>query len=124
MSTSVTTRRAVRPRTVALWVVQVVLSALFVTAALPKLSGDPAMVDMFAAIGAGQWLRYLVGTLELAGAIGVLIPRLCRPAALGLVALMVGASATNLFVFEASPAIPLAYLAVAGVVAWFRRPAR
>ncbi|MET9312309.1 DoxX family protein [Kribbella sp. NPDC003505] len=124
MSTSVTTRRTVRPRTVALWMLQGVLAALFATAALPKLSGDPALVDMFARIGVGQWLRYLVGTLELAGAIGVLVPRLCRPAALGLVALMVGASATNLFVLGESPAIPLVYLAVAGAVVWFRRPAR
>ena len=32
-----------------------------------KLAGDPVMVDMFADIGAGQWLRYLVGALEVAG---------------------------------------------------------
>ncbi|WP_327635595.1 DoxX family protein [Kribbella sp. NBC_00482] len=124
MSTTVTTRRSVRPRTVALWVVQAVLAALFVMAAVPKLTGDPLMVDMFAEIGAGQWLRYVVGTLELAGAIGLLIPRLCRLAALGLAGLMVGASVTNLFLFGVSPAIPLAYLAVAAAVVWFRRPAR
>lgn len=124
MSTTVTTRRTVRPRTVALWVVQAVLAALFVMAAVPKLTGDPLMVDMFAEIGAGQWLRYVVGTLEVAGAVGLLIPRLCRLAALGLVGLMVGASATNVFLFGASPAIPLCYLAVAAAVVWFRRPAR
>ena len=124
MSTTVTIRQSVRPRNVALWVVQAVLTALFVMAAVPKLTGDPLMVDMFAEIGAGQWLRYVVGTLELAGAIGLLIPRLCRLAALGLAGLMVGASATNLFLFGVSPAIPLAYLAVAAAVVWFRRPAR
>jgi uncharacterized membrane protein YphA (DoxX/SURF4 family) len=124
MSTSVTTQRTVRPRTVVLWVVQVLLAAQFVMAALPKLTGNPALVDMFAEIGAGQWLRYLVGTLELAGAIGLLVPRLCRLAALGLVALMVGATITNLFVLGASPALPLAYLAVAGAVVWFRRPSK
>ncbi|TCC24054.1 DoxX family protein [Kribbella sindirgiensis] len=124
MSTSVSTRRTVRAGTVVLWVVQALLAALFVMAALPKLTGDPVMVDMFAAIGVGQWLRYAVGVLELAGAVGLLVPRLCRPAALGLVALMIGASATNIFLFGASPAIPLTYLAVAGAVAWFRRPVK
>lgn len=124
MSTTVATRRSVRPGVVVLWVVQVLLAAQFVMAGLPKLSGSPVMVDMFAEIGAGQWLRYLVGTLEIAGAIGLLVPRLCRLASLGLVGLMAGAIITNLFVLGASPVIPLAYLLVAGVVAWFRRPGR
>jgi hypothetical protein len=38
--------------------------------------------------------------------------------------LLAGAIITNLFVLGASPVIPLAYLLVAGVVAWFRRPGR
>ena len=33
------------------------------------------MTRTFNQIGAGQWFRYLVGALELAGAIGLLIPR-------------------------------------------------
>jgi putative oxidoreductase len=32
--------------------------------------GDPAMVEMFATIGIGQWFRYVVGALEIAGAVG------------------------------------------------------
>jgi putative oxidoreductase len=123
MSTSVTMRRAVRPGTGVLWVVQVVLASQFVMAGLMKLSGNPVMVEMFGDIGAGQWLRYLVGALEVAGALGLLVPRLCGPAALGLVALMAGAIVTNLFVLGESPAMPLGYLVVAGVIAWFRRSA-
>ncbi len=76
---------------------------------------------MFADIGAGQWFRYLVGGLELAGAIGLLIPRLAGLAALGLAALMVGATVTNVFVLDANPALPLGLMLVAGVVAWARR---
>ncbi len=57
-----------------------------------KLAGDPAMIELFAAIGAGQGLRYVVGTLEIAGAIGVLVPRLCGLAAAGLALLMIGAT--------------------------------
>jgi len=49
------------------------------------------VVEGFARIGLGQWLRYLTGGLELAGAIGLLIPRLAGPAALGLAGVMVGA---------------------------------
>ncbi|GAA3125005.1 hypothetical protein GCM10010530_53300 [Kribbella aluminosa] len=101
--------------------VQVVLAAMFVMAGLPKLSGDPVMVDIFDAVGAGQWLRYVVGVLELAGAIGLLVPRLCGPAALGLSFLLVGATLTNLVAIGASPAIPLGYLLMAAGIVWFRR---
>ncbi len=66
-----------------------------------KLSGAPAMVEMFATIGAGQRLRVLVGALEIAGAIGLVIPRTAGLATLGLSGLLVGAIATNLFILNA-----------------------
>ncbi|WP_238157996.1 DoxX family protein [Kribbella voronezhensis] len=116
-----TTSRRIRPGIVTLWVAQVALAFFFVMAALPKLTADPAMVEQFGSIGAGQWFRYLVGSLELAGAIGLLIPRLCGLAASGLVGLMVGATITNVFVLGISPAIPLAFLVFAAAIAWFRR---
>jgi putative oxidoreductase len=119
-STTMTTRKF-RAATVGLWVVQVLLASQFVMAGLMKVSGSPVMVDMFAEIGAGQWLRFLVGALEVAGAIGLLVPRLCGLAALGLVALMTGAIITNVGVLNESPAMPFAYLLVAALVAWFRR---
>ena len=46
-------------------------------AGIVKLTGDPSMITMFDSIGAGQGLRYVVGTLEVAGAIGLLSPRWC-----------------------------------------------
>ncbi|MFD7159756.1 DoxX family protein [Kribbella sp. NPDC059898] len=121
MSSTMTTARKARTGSVALWVVQVVLAAMIAMAALPKLSGDQVMVDIFDAVGVGQWLRYVVGVLELAGTIGLLVPRLCGLAALGLSLLLVGATLTNILVLGASPAIPLGYLLVAAGIAWFRR---
>lgn len=116
------TRPAVRRRagTVALWVLQAGLAALFAMAGLTKLAGSPEMVQLFGDIGAGQGLRYLVGSLEVAGAVGLLVPRLAGPAALGLAALMVGATVTNVVVLGVSPALTLGLLAVAGVLAWYR----
>lgn len=113
--------RRVRPATVARWILQAALASQFVGAGVMKLSGDPAMVEMFAEIGAGQWFRYLVGGLELAGAIGLLVPRLCGVAALGLAGLMVGAVLTNLFVLGQSPVMALAFGCAAGLVGWLRR---
>ena len=109
-----------RALTIALWVLQVILALQFVMAGLAKLFGDPAMVEMFATIGIGQWFRYAVGTLEVAGAVGVLVPRVSGLAALGLVCLMIGAILTNLFVLGASPLLPIGLLVVGALVAWGR----
>ena len=79
-----------------LWVAQILLAVFFVFgAALPKLTGSHQMVREFGLIGAGQWLRYLVGTAELVGAIGLLTPWLAGPAAAGLAVDMAGATIIN-----------------------------
>ena len=107
---------------VALWALQVLLALQFAMAGLAKVFGDAAMVEMFAAIGVGQWFRYAVGALELAGALGVLIPRLSGLAALGLIGLMAGATLTNVLVLGTSPLLPIALMLVSALVAWGRWP--
>jgi putative oxidoreductase len=107
---------------ITLWVFQILLALQFAMAGLAKVGGDPAMVEMFATIGIGQWFRYAVGALELCGAIGVLVPRISGLAALGLVCLMAGATLTNLFVLDASPLLTIALLVVSALVAWGRWP--
>lgn len=107
---------------IALWVLQAALALQFAFAGFLKVSGAPAMVDLFAAIGAGQWMRYFVGAVEIAGAVGILIPLLSGLAALGLAALMAGATVTNLFVIDDPPWIPIAALVMAALVAWGRWP--
>jgi uncharacterized membrane protein len=109
-----------RAANVALWALRALralLAPVFAMAGLAKLGGVPAMVEMFATIGVGQWFRYVVGALEISGAVGVLIPRLSGPAALGLVCLMAGATLTNLFVLGASPLLPIGLLVAGAVVA-------
>lgn len=107
---------------VVLWVLQVLLALMFAIAGLTKVFGDPAMVEMFTNIGIGQWFRYLVGALEIAGAIGVLIPRVSSLAALGLACLMVGATFTNIFLLGANPLLTIVLMLVSGLVAWGRWP--
>ena len=90
--------RAARPRrrtSILLWAAQILLAALFFSVAVPKLTGRPQAVQEFGLIGAGQWLRYFVGTAELAGAIGLLMPWLAGLAAAGLAADMAGATIIN-----------------------------
>ncbi len=116
---STTTRR--RAGSITLWTLQVLLAAAFVMAGQMKLAGDPVVMEMFDEIGAGDWLRYLVGTAEVAGGLGLLVPRLCGLAALGLTALLVGATFTNVVVLDVAPWAPLAYLVPMAVIAWARR---
>jgi uncharacterized membrane protein YphA (DoxX/SURF4 family) len=72
------------------------MAAFFVfVAAAPKLTGSHQSVHEFGLIGAGQWFRYLVGIIEVAGAIGLLVPGLAGLAAAWLAADMVGATITN-----------------------------
>jgi putative oxidoreductase len=104
----------------ALWALQAVLALMFAMAGLAKVGGDVAMVEMFATISIGQWFRYVVGALELAGAVGVLIPRLSGVAALGLIGLMAGATLTNVFVLGTSPLLPIALILLSVLVAWGR----
>lgn len=66
---------ASRGRIITLWVLRILAAALFLFAAAGKLTSRPAMVAEFDAVGFGQWFRYAVGLLELAGVGLVLAPR-------------------------------------------------
>lgn len=123
MTSPTTTRpgQSSRAANIALWVGQVLLAAMFGLSGLGKLAGDQRTVDMFADIGAGQWLRYLTGALEVAGAVGLLIPALCGLAALGLAAVMAGAVVTDAFIVDGQPVVPAVLLIALALIAWFRR---
>jgi putative oxidoreductase len=83
---------------VLMWTIQALLAAYFVYSA-SLLFGD-GLVGKFTEIGFGQWLRYLTGVLELAGAVGLVIPFLSGLAAIGLTGVMAGAVATELFLLD------------------------
>src|SRR5919107_2624650 len=106
----------------ALWAIQALLALMFAMSGFAKVGGDAAMVEMFATIGIGQWFRYLVGALEIAGAVGVLVSRLSGLAALGLLCLMAGAILTNVLVLGTSPLVPIVLMVVSALVAWGRWP--
>jgi putative oxidoreductase len=106
---------------VGLWILQIGADGMLLMVGFFKLSGDPRMVELFDAIGLGQWFRYVTGSLEVLGAILLLIPRLSGLGALLLVGVMLGAVATHLFVVGGSPLPAIILLIVTGVVAWGRR---
>lgn len=78
----------------ALWLVQILVAVAFLGVGIPKLLGDPGMVATFEKVGVGQWLRYLIGSLEVLGAIGL--------AALGLSLMMIGAMSLHFLILGAA----------------------
>lgn len=114
-----------RPLNRTLWVVQILLGLFMVVASgLPKLFGEATAVQLFDDIGAGDWLRYFVGVVEVAGGVGLLVSALAGPAAIGLVALMVGAAFTQVVVLDEAQylATPLILGVVFALIAWGRWP--
>ena len=112
-----TKRRAL---TVVVWALQVVSAVLFLFSGTLKLTGAPMMVQMFGAIGLGQWFRYFTGGLEVISAVLLLVPSLARIGALALAITMVGAILTHLFIIGGNPAVPIALLAATTTIAWVR----
>ena len=106
---------------IALWLVQIALAAMFLLAGGSKLLGAPEMVGLFDAIGIGQWFRYLTGLIEVGSAVALLVPSFAVFGALALVATMVGAIVTHLFIVGGSPAMPAILLVGSAAVVWTRR---
>jgi putative oxidoreductase len=105
------------------WVLQGLAAAAFLAAGGSKLAAAPAMVEMFAKLGAGQWFRYLTGALEVIGAVALLIPRTAFYGAALLAVVMAGAIVTHLAILGGSPVPALVLLIIVGTVAYLRRPA-
>lgn len=120
-ATTATQNSATAPGSVknkTLWALQILLGLFFVVAsALPKLVGQEDAVESFRQIGFGQWFRYLTGVVELAGGIGLVVPRLAGTAAAGLSITMVLAALTQTFLIG-GPAMAIFPLALAVLFAW------
>jgi putative oxidoreductase len=110
-----------RAAMIAAWVLQVFLGLAIAGGGVLKLSGDPAMVEMFDEIGVGQWLRLVIGLLEVAGGVGLVVPRVRAPAALFLLVLLLGATVTNVTVLDTGPLVSLVLAVVALAILLLRR---
>jgi uncharacterized membrane protein YphA (DoxX/SURF4 family) len=93
---------------------------LIVASAIPKLVGERYAMQIFDQIGAGDWFRYFIGLVELAGGIGLLVPRLVRAASVGLILLMVGAAYTQVFVLD-QPVFVVTPLIIMVILGWVLR---
>ena len=99
---------------------ELTLAAIFFLVGGAKLIGRPDMVRLFHDIGIGQWFRYATGTIEVTGALLLIIPFLSGAAAIGLGAVMIVASLVELLVLHRPPLAALACLSAHTLIAWRR----
>ena len=119
---TVPTSRPGRVANAGLWTLQVLLAAVYAFSAYGKLTADAQNVAGFEAMGLGTTGMYVIGALELAGAVAMFVPRLTGLAAACFVALMVGAVVITWAIGGgALVAIPATVGVVAAVVAYGRR---
>jgi len=89
-----------------LWLIQIAAAGLILMAAVSKLTSAEQAVNTFAQLGLGQWFRFAVGIVEVAGAVLLLVPAFARIAALMLAPVLIGAAFTHLAIIGGSPAQP------------------
>jgi DoxX-like family len=124
MTTTTATATISRSRAgnAALWTLQVLLAAVYAFSAFGKLTAEAQNVAGFEAMGLGMPGMYIIGALELAGAIAMFIPRLTGLAALCFVALMIGAVTITLAIGGGILVLmPAAVGVLAAIVAYGRR---
>lgn len=118
--------RAGSPRNdaIVVWVVSGLLAAVFATTGIAKLVGsEPIGLQAAAMNGFPQWIRTLVGIVEVGGAIALLVPAVAAVAASMLALLMVPATITQWVSGEPGLMIPVLLFALLLLVAWRRNPA-
>ncbi|MGI4875056.1 MAG: DoxX family protein [Janthinobacterium lividum] len=113
-------------RNIIAWILQGLLALAFILSGAHKFMDLPKTVSGFTGMGLPAWFAYFIAGAEIAGGIGLLLPRLTRLAAAGLIIIMLGAvyvHATKIpgGIATGGPAIALLVLLI--VVLVLRRPA-
>ena len=113
-----------KSKTIAVWVICVLLAALFAFAGVPKVMGDPRAVEGFAKAGFASWFLLFIGLAEISGAVGLLIPKLRFWAASGLFIIMIGAVSTHVRAGDPPDKVAPAATALilTALAAWLSRP--
>ncbi len=109
-----------RVKTIGLWALTLLLVLMFFMVGLDKFTSHGWM-ERFANWGYPDNFLYVIGVLEMLGAVGLLIPRLAGYAAGGLIVIMIGATITHLVHGEFPGSV--IHLVLLSIVLYARRPA-
>ena len=111
-----------KARTVFVWTLRVFLGLAFLGIGIEKLTGTMGTIPFFAAIGWGQWFRYVSGVLDTAGALLIFFPRwTCYGAR--IITCTVGLGTVLCYTMALfNPLFPLGMTLLAATLAWLTRP--
>jgi uncharacterized membrane protein YphA (DoxX/SURF4 family) len=111
-----------KAKTVALWALTGLLACLFAFAGSMKFV-SPEVARQFAEFGYPAWFHFMIGAVEVGGALALLLPRTSFYAAGALAVVMAGAVFTHLRAGEVPQAVvPLVLLGLLALVGYARRP--
>jgi len=108
-----------KKESVTMWGLSALLAALFLFAGVTKLIGLPAVIEHFQQWGYPGWFRFVIGCIEVLGAIGLLVPSYAAETASALIMLMMGALFTVVHAGE-SFLFPILVIVLLGAVTWLR----
>lgn len=110
--------------TLVVWMLTVLLAAVFATTGAAKLAGlEPIALQAAAMRGFPEWIRVVVGLTEVAGALALLVPATSAFAAAMLALLMVPATITQWISRQPGVLVPVVLCILLLIVAWRRAPA-
>jgi uncharacterized membrane protein YphA (DoxX/SURF4 family) len=108
---------------ITLWVLQILMAALFLVAGGLKLASAPQMVLEFDLLGVGEWFRYFTGCVEVTAAILLLIPKMSSFGGFLIAATMTGAIIAKISVLGGNIVGEVVLLLIAATITWNRRRA-
>lgn len=109
------------------WILQIIVIAMMIYAAVPKLMGAEESVAMFNALPGQDMLRYLTGALEIIGAVLLIIPGTVVYGALLVILVMIGAFGSHVMYlgFEGDAGMfagmAIGLLIISAVIVYMRR---
>ena len=111
------------PNAIVVWVLTVVLAIVFLGTGISKLVGIGTLGLQAAAMqGFPEWMRILVGLVEIVGAIGLFIPAVAAFAAMLLALVMVPAFMTQYASHQGGVWVPLVLFILLLFLSWRRDP--
>ncbi len=111
-------------RSIATHTLRALLALAFLIIGAAKLTSQMQTVQLFAAIGWGQWFRYLTGALDVMGALLVLLPWIPFSGAVLLSCTAGTAIVLSVTKLHNNPAAGVVLFVLAITVAWLTRPNR
>ena len=110
-----------RVKSIAVWILHILLAAMFSVQGVAKLASSPSWVSRFNAWGFPDNFYIVIGVIELLCGVLLFVPKLAGFGAVVLIIVMVGATITHLIHGETQVVTTLILMTLLGIVGYIRR---